>query len=144
MSNRIPSTLIQLFQYLFVGGIAALVDIGSFKVLVGYFSIDYRLSVFLSFSLGTLTNFSLCNAFIFRRKSLPIWLACARHYLSSLGGLTTNLVVMLFLVEILHLPHLLAAKTVATGSAFVINFLLIKFYAFNSEARLVEKVLRGR
>lgn len=133
LKNRTDKTLIQLFRYTFVGGTAALVDIGSFNIFVSYFLIDYRLAVFFSFSLGTLTNFALCNAFVFDRRSLPIWLVCVRHYLSSLGGLATNEIVMIFLVEVLHFDHLLIAKMIATASAFLTNFLLIKFYAFNSK-----------
>jgi len=138
--NQTDNTFIQLFRYTFVGGTAALVDIGFFSIFVYYFLIDYRLAVFFSFSLGTLTNFVLCNAFVFDRKSLPIWLACIRHYLSSLGGLATNEIVMIFLVEILHFDHLLAAKIIATASAFLTNFLLIKFYAFNSKIKIINKI----
>jgi len=140
LKKQADNILIQLFRYTFVGGTAALVDFGSFAVFTIYFLIDYRLAVFFSFTLGTLTNFFLCNAFVFDRKSLPIWVACIRHYLSSSGGLATNEIVLIFLVEVVHFNHLLIAKIIATVSAFIVNFLLIKFYAFNSKIKIVAKI----
>jgi putative flippase GtrA len=139
LGKKTDNLFIQLFRYTFVGGTAALVDYGSFVVFAIYFSIDYRLAVFFSFSLGTLTNFVLCNAFVFDRKSLSIWLACVRHYVSSVGGLLTNEMVMIFMVEILNFKNLLIARILAMACAFVVNFLLIKFYAFNSRVRIISR-----
>ena len=133
------STIHQLFRYFFVGGAAALVDIGSFTLIMRYFIIDYKIAIFLSFTLGTLANFTLCNIFVFERKSLSIVHTGIRHYLSSLGGLFTNEIVMIFLIDIINFKTLLVAKIIATGCAFIVNFSLIKFYAFNDKLKLFLK-----
>jgi len=130
----------QFFRYMFVAGIAAGVDISSFAVFAKYLNIDYRVSVFLSFSCGTLTNFFLANAFVFDRKTLSLWVACLRHYASSLGGLATNEIAMIILVGVVHFYNLMIAKVIATGCAFVVNFTLIKFYAFNDRVNIFKKV----
>jgi putative flippase GtrA len=125
-----------LVRYGFVGGIAAVVDIGSFSLFSIVFKIEYRVAVFMSFTLGTLTNFAISNAFVFNRRSLVVWRACLRHYFSSLGGLVTNELVMMLFVEALRYQNLIIAKIIATGAAFFVNFTLIRFYAFNSKLSL--------
>ncbi len=135
LKRRRENILNQLLRYAVVGGIAAIVDIGSFTIFSNHFGINYNIAVFISFSLGTLTNFLICNAFVFKRNSIPVWLVCIRHYVASFGGLLINLLVMMFIVEILNFKYLLYAKIIATGSAFLCNFLLIKFFAFNNPAK---------
>lgn len=130
-----PGARVQFSKYFFSGAIASLVDIFSFIIFVSVFSIDYRISIFLGFTLGTLTNFAICNAFVFDRKTLSLWNSCARHYFSSLGGLATNEFVIIYLVEFMTFGFL-TSKIIATFAAFVVNFLMIKYFAFNSDLRL--------
>lgn len=137
--QKIDNIFIQLFKYFFVGGMAAIVDIGSFGVFAKIFSIDYRISIFLSFTAGTIVNFILANFFVFNRKDLPLLIAGIRHYISSLGGLLTNELVMLFLIEIINFNHLMIAKIISTLSAFFVNFFLIKFFAFNNKIKIICK-----
>lgn len=138
--QKTDSSKIQFFRYIFAGGFAAVIDIGSFMILAKTFSIDYRIAVFLSFTLGTITNFILSNAFIFDRRTLSIWTAGVRHYVSSLGGLMTNEAVLIFLIGIVKFDSLFVSKLAATGAAFLVNFTLIKYFAFNSNIRLIRKI----
>ncbi len=135
---------VQLIRYALVGSIAALVDIGGFSFFALLLAIDYRIAVFLGFTLGTVTNFILSNAIVFDRKSLPIWVACIRHYVSSLGGLGTNELVMIVLVEIVRVDNLFIAKLIATACAFITNFTLIRYFAFNEKIRLFKSKERSR
>jgi putative flippase GtrA len=135
LKRRRENILNQLLRYAVVGGIAAIVDIGSFTIFSSYLGINYKIAILLSFSLGTLTNFAICNAFVFSRNSLPIWLVCIRHYISSIGGLIINGLVMMFIVDVLNFKHLLYAKVIGTASAFLSNFLMIKFFAFNNQVK---------
>ena len=130
-----------LFRYCIAGGIAAIIDIGSFYFFVTYLSIYYPLSIFISFSLGTFVNFLICNFFIFDRGHISFERTFLRHYLSSLGGLATNELVMFSLIDIIHFQGMLVAKIISTVSAFFVNFLLIKFYVFNSKVSL-RKMIR--
>lgn len=130
--NPSESTWTQLLRYGVVGGIAAIVDIGSFAIFTRYFSIDYRIAILFSFSLGVLTNFSICNAFVFKQKLSPIWLVFARHYWSSLSGLLLNELFMIFMVEFVRFKYLIVAKIIGTGIAFINNFLIKKFYVYNN------------
>jgi len=136
LKRRRENILNQLVRYAVVGGIAAIVDIVFFTIFSNYLEINYKIAILLSFSLGTLTNFVICNAFVFHRNSLPIWLVCIRHYVLSLGGLVINGLVIMFIVDVLNFKHLLYAKLIATAIAFLCNFLLIKFFAFNNKAKI--------
>lgn len=136
--NKNKNASVQFIKYFFTGSIAAVVDISSFLLFSISLHIDYRISIVLSFTLGTLTNFFICNAFVFERKSLSLFTAAYRHYLSSLGGLVTNEIVMMLLIELLNFSNLLIAKLIATAAAFMVNFLLIKFYAFNSKIKILQ------
>lgn len=56
---------LQMVRYAGAGGVAAVVDIGTFDVFTRRCHIDYRLAVILSLTLGAATNFVLSNAFVF-------------------------------------------------------------------------------
>ncbi len=138
--KKTDKVILQLFRYGIVGGLAACVDIGSFSFFFYALSIDYRVAVFLSFTLGTLTNFLISNVFVFDRKSLTVWRACARHYIASLGGLATNEVVMIALVEYFSFSNMFIAKIIATASAFFVNFTLMRMYAFNQNISISKTI----
>ncbi|MFA5925328.1 MAG: GtrA family protein [Parcubacteria group bacterium] len=137
--NKTDSVHIQFFRYIFAGGFAAIVDVGFFMILAKSFSIDYRIAVFLSFTLGTITNFILSNAFIFDRKTLSLWTAIFRHYASSIGGLATNEAVLIFLIGTAKFDSLFFSKIIATGAAVLVNFTLIKYFAFNSNIKIIKQ-----
>jgi putative flippase GtrA len=128
-------------RYAVVGGFAAVVDIGTFQAFTRLLHLDYRLAVFLSFTCGTLTNFALCNLFVFDRKDLSLYRAWFRHYVASIGGLITNEIVMITLVDHAGVSNLLMAKIAATGVAFVVNYTLMKVYAFNQNFSLSRRFL---
>jgi putative flippase GtrA len=139
ITHKTDKTLIQFLKYILAGGLAAVVDIGFFMFLVKIFSLDYRIAVFLSFTFGTITNFLISNAFIFNRETLSFWTAGFRHYISSLGGLAANEAVLILLVETIKFDNLFFSKLIATGAAFLVNFTLIKYFAFNSRVKLTKK-----
>ena len=135
MSKKDADARLQFIKYFMTGAIAAALDISFFMIFVNVFLLDYRIAIFLGFTFGTLANFALCNAFVFDRKSLTIINSCARHYVSSLGGLVTNEIVVIYLVEFIGFG-LLISKIIATFAAFVVNFALIKYFAFNGDCRM--------
>ena len=129
LSSRKTQT--QLFQYLFVGGLAAIVDVGMFALFLHIFSIDYRIAIVLGFSCGVLTNFSLCNWIVFSGKRRPLWLVFARHYLASISILLCNEILMITLVEVFDFKNLVLAKLISSGVAFIFNFFIKKIYVYN-------------
>jgi len=63
------STLIQLFGYTFVGGMAFTVDFTLLFVLTDILSIYYLISAAIAFLLGLTTNYILSIIWVFRRQS---------------------------------------------------------------------------
>lgn len=126
-------TKTQLFQYLLVGGIATVVDIGMFSLFAQALSIDYRIAIVLGFSCGVVVNFSLCNWVVFAGKRKPWWAVFARHYLASLSVLAVNEIMMISLVEMFNFKHLVLAKIVSSGVAFILNFGIKKSYVYNDK-----------
>lgn len=129
---------IELFKYTAIGGLAAIVDIITFVSLTYLLHLDYRIAALISFSLGTFTNFYLSRCYIFPNSKLNIIRACLRHYNSSLGGLLINELVIIYLLEFTSMQNIALAKVIATGAAFVCNFLLIRFYAFNNKLSFIK------
>ena len=134
-------------NYAVIGGIAAVVDLSSFHVFSSYLNIHYLLATYLSFNFGATTNFLLSNKFVFDKEGLSNRRSYFRHYISSLGGLLTNSLAMLFLVRVIDIKslvsflehesiHLTIAKVIATGVAFFVNFTLLRLYAFNGKVSL--------
>ena len=131
------STFAQFIAYGFVGGAAASIDIACLGLFVYWLDIDYRLANFFSFTVGTFTNFLLCNYFIFEKRALSFRRACGRHYFSSLGGLLVNQTALILLVELVFGEEwLLLSKLIASGCSFVFNFTAIRLYAFDGSFSL--------
>lgn len=132
LQMKIKALIVQLFRYFWVGLAAAIVDFSVFALFVKWVHMDYRLSVVMGFLFGTFINFMLCNHLLYTRHAdLHVLRACFRHYISSVGGLITNEIVIIICVEWVGLQSVLLAKIIATGIAFFVNFTLIRFYAFN-------------
>lgn len=132
-------SIIQFIKYFITGALSVCIAFPSF-VLFNYLGIHYVAAVFLSFTLGTLTNFAICNAFVFDRGCLSLVEAGARHYLSSAGGFLVNMGTTIFLVEVLSFQSLFlksVAQLIAIGCAFIFNFTFIKFFAFNFRIALL-------
>lgn len=71
IKNQTDSTHIQFFRYIFVGGAAFIVDIGSLIVLTQLFGIYYSL-IFaaIAFILGLIANYALSIKWVFNKHTL--------------------------------------------------------------------------
>ena len=66
--TKTNNTLIQFFRYIWVGGIAAIVNIGMLYVFTDILHLYYLFSNVLSFTLGLLVNYILSKKFVFQEK----------------------------------------------------------------------------
>ncbi|MBT3348716.1 GtrA family protein [bacterium] len=133
--QRHKKFLVQLFRYGVAGGSGAAVDIAIFSALVFLAAVDYRIAVVISFSVGTVVNFFLCAFWIFPETNLKLWTRLGRHFFSSFGGLLTNEVGLILILELFAWPHPFWAKIIATAASFFVNFVLFKYFAFNDKIR---------
>jgi len=119
---------VQFFRYLFVGGIAATVDIGSLFAMTSFLHINYLVSAVIAFLLGIITNYALSTLWIFKsrgdkQKELMLFLAI------GITGLLLNELVIWALVAKVGLFYLLA-KLISTGIVLFWNFGMRKKFVF--------------
>ena len=121
-------TRIQFFRYIFVGGAATIVDMGSLYILTSIMGLNYLISAAIAFILGVATNYLLCIVWIFEstgrvKKEIILFVVI------GVGGLILNEVIIWLLVEEAKLYYMLA-KTVAVVIVLVWNFGMRKKYVF--------------
>jgi len=116
------STIIQLFRYVFVGGLAFVVDFGSLIGLTELAGIPYLGSAAIAFLLGLLTNYLLSIAWVFSRRSVgSAWTEFVVFAIIGVVGLGMNELILWGLTGGLGLWYPLS-KLVSTAVVFGWNF----------------------
>ena len=124
-------TLVQLFRYGFVGGVAFLIDYGTLFLLTEYVQIPYLISAAIAFIVGLIINYLLSVYWVFNknRDNKP-----AREFLffAAIGvvGLLFNELIMFAGTDLLHL-HYMLSKIISTMIVFFWNFFARKILLFN-------------
>lgn len=121
----------QAGAYAVVGGMAAVVDIGLFSVLVGPTG-QVLASAVMSFLVAAVVNYLLSSAWVYRRNWRS-WRRALAFLLFATVGLCVNAGVTLGLVSAFGLPPTLA-KTGGVAVAFGANFLMNTFVVFQLDA----------
>jgi putative flippase GtrA len=129
--NRTDSTLIQFFRYMFVGGIAFLLDFSSLSLLTEFLRIHYLVSAALAFVLGLTVNYVLSVYWVFAsRRVASAWV----EYLifGSIGviGLGMNELFIWFFTERIRF-HYLFSKIISTVFVYFWNFFARKITLFS-------------
>ena len=125
----------KLIGYLFVGAVAASVDMLVFFALVKKFGLHYLLANPFSFVFATLTNYALSVRLVFSSG-----VRFARHievaavFSVSAIGLLLNQIVLYIGVTTFQLD-LAPAKIVAIGAVFVWNYLMRSRFIFSPKNR---------
>jgi putative flippase GtrA len=65
--RRTDKTSIQFLRYIFVGGVAFLVDFGSLYLLTDFLGVYYLISAAIAFILGLITNYLLSISWVFNK-----------------------------------------------------------------------------
>ena len=69
-TEKTESTVVQLFRYTFVGGLAFIVDFGTLFILTEYLNLFYLISAGIAFILGLITNYALSVNWVFSNRTL--------------------------------------------------------------------------
>lgn len=122
--------MMRLLKYFFVGGVAAIVDIGFFSIFAIYFQWPWLPVSVASFVLATGVNYILSINFVFisgvrHEKHVEI----AGVFIVSGLALIVNQVVLYISIEWLHI-QLIYSKFFATGIVFFWNYLGRKKFIF--------------
>lgn len=120
-------------RYFLVGGAAALVEWGTFAVLVYGLAAPLALSAVIGFVTATLANYLLSLRFVFVGRAHRRLVEVTLVYAVSGVALVVNFVVFIGLVESAGIEPMLG-KIVGTGVAFGVNFLLRYVLVFREAA----------
>lgn len=112
----------RIVRYFFVGGTAAVVDIGLFSIFASYLGWPWIPVSIATFILATLTNYFLSINFVFdsgirHRKHIEI----AGVFAVSTLALLVNQATLYIAIEVFSL-NLIASKIMATGVVFFWNY----------------------
>lgn len=129
MMNRLIRTrpmLRKLAQYFVTAGVAAIVDIGGFALLLGVGAALVPAAM-ASFLAANVVNYVLTSSYVFKTapslRRYPVFLAAAA------AGFVVNVAVTALSAHLLHLAPVLA-KTTGVGIAFFANFALNAVFVF--------------
>ena len=129
--DQVKTLARQASGYLVVGGLAAVVDIGLFSLLVEPLQ-GLLMPAALSFMAAAAVNYTLSSVWVYRRN----WRSLRRAGLFLLFasvGLCINAGATWWLGSTLPISPTLA-KTGGVAVAFVVNFLMNTFIVFRAEA----------
>ena len=127
------NSFLQFFRYLFVGGIATVVDWGVLMALTELLQLHHLVSAIFAFVAGLGTNFLLSKLLVFRASeaktnSLLEFLGYALIGVIGLG--MTELIMFLF-TDGLRL-HYMLSKAIATAVVLVWNYLARKLLLYKN------------
>jgi putative flippase GtrA len=130
--DQTDSTLMQLFRYTLVGGLAFVIDYGALFLLAEFTGLHYLWAAALAFTLGLVTNYCISVRWVFGKRGVQNrqveFLVFA---LLGVLGLGINEVVMLTLTSGAGL-HYLLSKLVSTGVTYGWNFASRKVLLFSA------------
>ena len=126
--EKTGETSIQFFRYLFVGGMATVVDMGTLYVFTSILGLNYLISAAVGFVLGVTTNYLMCIAWVFKSTG-KIEKEIVLFVIIGIGGLVLNEVVIWLLVEEAGLYYMMA-KAIAVAVVMVWNFGMRKKFVF--------------
>lgn len=116
---------IQLFRYVFVGGVAFLIDFGLLFFLTEYVLLPYVLSATISFIGGLIVNYLLSVKWVFNSSNNSDSVRAVEFFLFALIGiigLGINALIIWSFTEFLDF-HYLISKIFSTIIVFLWNFL---------------------
>lgn len=131
--GKADSTLLQLFRYTFVGGLAFIVDFGTLYILTEYFNIYYLVSGGIAFIFGLIINYFLSVKWVFNNRVIENrLLEFFLFALIGLVGLGLNELFLWILTDILLIYYLLS-KIITTVLVYLWNFFARKIILFNKQ-----------
>ena len=113
---------IQFFRYMFVGGFAAVVNIGFLYIFKEFAHFHYLVANILGFVLGLIANYIFSKILVFaKEKSINKVMEILIYTLISIIGLGIDTFFMWLFTSKLSFYYMLS-KIISTGLAFIWNF----------------------
>lgn len=122
---------LQFFRYLFVGGIATVVDWGVLFALTEVFKLHHLISAVFAFVAGLAANFTLSKLLVFSANEAKAgaWVEFMGYALIGIIGLGITELILLLFTDCLSL-HYMISKAIATVVVLVWNYLARKLLLY--------------
>ena len=131
--EKTDNTLIQLFRYTFVGGIAFVVDFVSLFLLTEFAGLHYLYSAAIAFILGLIINYILSILWVFKSRTVnKKIIEIIIFAVIGIIGLGLNEVMIWFFTEQLTIYYLYS-KLISTAIVYFWNFLARKYILYNKK-----------
>ena len=129
--EKTNDTKIQFLRYIFVGGFAAVINIGSLYIFTDVLHIYYLISNVISFILGLLCNYILSKLLIFTtEKQMNKFIEFITYAIIGVIGLGLDTLIIWIATNIIGIYYMLS-KIISTGLVFIWNFVARKLlYVF--------------
>ena len=126
--NKTDNSLIQFVRYFFVGGIAAVVNIGMLYVFTDLLHIYYLISNIFSFTLGLIVNYLLSKKLVFQdEKNINKSKEFLIYAVIGVLGLGIDTLFMGLFTGIMKIYYMLS-KIISTMLVFIWNFVARKVF----------------
>jgi putative flippase GtrA len=124
--------LVQLIRYVFVGGMAFIVDYSALYLLAHFAGLHYLLAASLSYLLGMVCNYLISVTWVFDFRREKQWQReFVIFFLIGIAGLILNGLAISLLVEALGLAYMVA-KPLAAALILFFNFGARKILLFSA------------
>jgi putative flippase GtrA len=131
ITRNTDKTEIQFFRYIFVGGVAFIVDFTSLYVLTDFFGIYYLYSAAAAFILGLVVNYFISISWVFNKRKLNSkTIEFSVFAMIGIIGLGLNEIFIWFFTDELNLFYLVS-KILAAIIILFWNFFARKITLFN-------------
>ena len=113
---------IQFFRYLFVGGFAAVVNIGSLYILKEFINFNYIIANIIGFTIGLIVNYILSRLLVFaKEETMNKTFEFIVYTIIGVVGLGLDTLFIWLFTEKLAVYYMLS-KVISTGLVFIWNF----------------------
>ena len=117
------------FIYLLFGGVATIIDWSAFAFGTYSLGMNYVLAVTISFSLGSITNFTLNKYLNFKNRYKRVHIQFLLYLVIAVIGLVFTIFFMWIMIEGMLIDKFLA-RVITTAIVLVYNFLGHKYVTF--------------
>ena len=123
--------VLQLVRYVFVGGIATVVDWGVLFILTEYAHLYYLVSAIIAFIAGLITNFILSKLLVFKANEarMNAVMEFVSYAIIGVIGLGITELIMFLFTDLWH-THYMISKIVATIIVFAWNYIARKLIVY--------------
>ena len=134
----------QAARFATVGVVNTLIDVGLFLVLTGsvnFFKSHIFTAKVISYAVATVNSFVLNRKYTFSSAAVPLTFFVLFIAVNTVG-VGINVFTLYASINYAHFPRL-AGLLLATGVAFIWNFLINKFYIFNNKNQTTKSLAKS-